>query len=73
MSKVIIFRCKNCNEIIFACAKEPDILKDSKKEINQYLIEGHKIEEVDTDEVRVSLGMCRCSNEQKELFKKETS
>jgi len=61
MSKVIIFRCKNCNEIFFAAIKDKKIIKDSKKEIIQYLSEGHRMEEIDLERTKVTLGNCNCS------------
>ena len=58
--KAIVFYCKDCGELFFAVMKYPETTKNSKKEIIQYLSEGHKMEEVDPDVVRVSLGECKC-------------
>lgn len=58
--KAIVFYCKDCGELFFAAMKESQVIKDSKKEIIQYLAEGHRMEEVDPDVVRVSLGNCKC-------------
>ena len=68
MSKLnIVFYCKNCGALFFACEKSPKVIKDSKKEINQYLMEGHKIAEVSTEEIRAKFGLCKCNNQQLEL------
>ena len=64
MRKAIVFYCKNCGELFFACIKDPLAIKNSKKEINQYLIEGHRIAEVDIEEVQVKFGSCKCDNQQ---------
>lgn len=58
--KAIVFYCKDCDELFFAAMKESQVIKNSKKEIIQYLSEGHRMEEVDPDVVKVSLGSCKC-------------
>ena len=60
MEKAIVFYCKDCGEMFFAAIKNESIIKDSKKEIIQYLAEGHKMEEVDSDLVKIKLGSCKC-------------
>ena len=58
MAKAIVFYCKDCGELFFAALKNERNIQDSKKEIIQYLSEGHKIEEVDM--VKLKLGGCQC-------------
>lgn len=60
MNKAIVFYCKGCGELFFAALKNERNIKDSKKEIIQYLAEGHKMEEVDSDVVKTKLGSCKC-------------
>lgn len=63
MEKAIVFYCKGCGELFFAAVKNERNIKDSKKEIIQYLAEGHKMEEIDADKVNVALGRCVCRAE----------
>ena len=60
MEKAIVFYCKGCGELFFAAIKNKSNIEDSKKEIIQYLAEGHKMEEVDADKVKIIFGSCKC-------------
>lgn len=61
MEKAIVFYCKDCGVLFFATIKNERNIRDSKKEIIQYLAEGHKMEEVDSDVVKIKLGSCKCA------------
>jgi len=59
MEKAIVFYCKGCGEMFFATVKNERNIRDSQKEIIQYLAEGHRMEEVDSDEVRKNFRGCK--------------
>lgn len=63
MTKAIVFYCKNCDEMFFAAVNRPEVIEDSRKDINKYLKQGHRMSEVDTEEIRVTLGRCICNEE----------
>jgi len=60
MEIAIVFYCKGCGELFFAAIKNERNIKNSKKEIIQYLAEGHKMEEIDADKVEIVFGRCKC-------------
>lgn len=62
--KAIVFYCKGCGALFFAAMKRESTIKHAKKEIIQYLSEGHRMEEVDPDVVKVKLEECRCHGKQ---------
>ena len=59
MEKAIVFYCKYCGEMFFATVKNEKNIRDSQKEIIQYLAEGHKMEEIDSDKVGIRFGGCK--------------
>jgi len=63
--KAIIFYCKDCGGWLFICRRDKQIIKDFKKEIIQYLSEGHKMEEINIDEDKVKAVNCECKTKQK--------
>lgn len=65
--KAIVFYCKGCGSLFFAAMKSEKTIKNAKKSIIQYLSEGHRIEEVDPDVVKVKLEECKCQGKQLEL------
>ena len=60
MNKAIVFYCKGCGEMFFATIKNERNIRDSQKEIIEYLAEGHRMEEVNPDEVGIKFGGCKC-------------
>ena len=67
--KAIVFYCKGCGALFFAAMKRGDSIKGAKKEIIEYLAEGHRIEEVNPDVVKVKLEECKCEGKQLKLGK----
>lgn len=65
--KAIVFYCKGCGSLFFAAMKREKTIKDAKKEIIQYLSEGHRMEEVDSGVVKVKLEECKCQGKQLKL------
>lgn len=60
MEKAIVFYCKGCGEMFFAAVKNERVIRDSQREIIQHLVDGHKMEEVDADVVKIKFGRCKC-------------
>ena len=46
--------------MFFATLKNERNVRDSQKEIIQYLAEGHRMEEIDSDIVGEKFGGCKC-------------
>lgn len=60
MRKAIIFYCKNCGGWLFCCRKTEQIIKDSQGQIIQLLAEGNKMEEIDYDDTKITVDICKC-------------
>ena len=57
----IIFFCKDCGCFFFICSKKPEVLKDSATEIRKYLRQGHRMEEISTDNFQnLNMDFCKC-------------
>lgn len=67
--KAVVFYCKGCDALFFAAMKREKTIKDAHKEIIQYLAEGHRMEEVNPDVVKVKLEECKCEGKQLKLGK----
>ena len=58
----IVFYCQGCDQMFFAVANEPHVLKDHRKDIAEMLAQGHKMKEVPHHVVRQQFNRCICQD-----------
>lgn len=63
MSRCYVGRCK-CGSIVAAVVDVPGQEKDTAKDVAGFIKDGLKVEQMETDQVRVTLGRCTCTKDQ---------
>lgn len=69
---VIVFYCKDCDNLFYAHI-EKYLDKDDAKTIAKYLTEGHRLEKISGAEVRKSWGSGGCGSCSKDFKNKQMS
>lgn len=62
MANCIVFYCKDCGKLFFAAVNMPHVMREAAKDIAEYLAKGHRMSEVDTSTVRVTMERCTCDD-----------
>ena len=56
----VVFYCKDCGGMFYACLDEPLLIADEAKAIKLYNKQGHKMAKVSKDIVRNNFTGCVC-------------
>lgn len=65
----LVFYCRNCGGLIFAAKNKPQHLLYCIEDIHRNLLECHRLDVINTDEIDADTVWCKC-DENPELEKK---